>query len=863
MRHSPAAYGLAARLARREVVRRPWRTLLVALLIALPVAGMTAAVVLFRTDSLTPQQEWRLHYGNTDALIPALESATPEATDSVPEVSELPAGSSSVTVNEVGAAGLLTTDGTRVRGHITDLSLVDPMTSDVVRIDEGRPPEVAGEVLVSPNVAATLGVHVGDTVHLERPVAQDITITGIGRLRAYLDERLIVVAPGTSLLGRTPDMTMTYVQLADDGARLDHALALSRVGELAPELSASTRTDSIPHTNTDEAIRWTWVIGGLVLTVVGIVIASAFAAGARRQLTMLGQLAANGAGPDVLRRALFLQGTWTGIAGTALGLVMGAIALAFVNPHLESLFQRDVGSYVVRPLDMVPIVVIGIGAATVAALIPARTTSRIPVLAALAGRRPLTRVPRWVTVSGFVAIVCGLALLGLAVLGGTNGGGPTDPDPGNDSVWAATAILGGMAVLLGACAIAPAYVSVLDHVAVRLSGPWRFAARSLARQRTRTGAVVSGLCAAGALAVGASALVLGAVGADRAAAASERTSDVDIVATSFSDEGNEVPVAPAESIIEEIHVTVPGLQRIDLKAIPVYQGRVAVLADAAALEVYDLDDTARRALDDVGAIRLEFDNGPQRDAPDSIRFSPDGPNVAVASFDYPPEQLGALPPVLVSPAKAAELGLDTGTAPGPVILRKDGDFTADELGAIDDIRDDAMRANDMVPVAGPRSDQVRKPMLLPGRSYTFVNHYDSSSSGPDPFVVEAILSGIALGFALVVVAVSLALSAAETRDERDVLAVVGAAPVTMRRTSAHKAVILTVLGGLLAIPVGFLPVIVFTRASGADGPLLVFPWRTAAVLLVAVPLVSSLFTAVASALALRIRPVRVSTMTFE
>jgi hypothetical protein len=30
-----------------------------------------------------------------------------------------------------------------------------------------------------------------------------------------------------------------------------------------------------------------------------------------------------------------------------------------------------------------------------------------------------------------------------------------------------------------------------------------------------------------------------------------------------------------------------------------------------------------------------------------------------------------------------------------------------------------------------------------------------------------------------------------------------------------------------------------------------------------VPLVSSLFTAVASALALRIRPVRVSTMTFE
>jgi putative ABC transport system permease protein len=91
MRHSPAAYGLAARLARREVVRRPWRTLLVALLIALPVAGMTAAVVLFRTDSLTPQQEWRLHYGNTDALIPALESATPGPTRCLRYLSSRPA----------------------------------------------------------------------------------------------------------------------------------------------------------------------------------------------------------------------------------------------------------------------------------------------------------------------------------------------------------------------------------------------------------------------------------------------------------------------------------------------------------------------------------------------------------------------------------------------------------------------------------------------------------------------------------------------------------------------------------------------------------------------------------------------------
>jgi ABC-type antimicrobial peptide transport system permease subunit len=116
---------------------------------------------------------------------------------------------------------------------------------------------------------------------------------------------------------------------------------------------------------------------------------------------------------------------------------------------------------------------------------------------------------------------------------------------------------------------------------------------------------------------------------------------------------------------------------------------------------------------------------------------------------------------------------------------------------------------------------------------------------------------------LFVVGVSLALAAAETRDERDVLAVVGAAPAVMRRTSAQKAAILTVMSALLAVPVGFLPAIVFTAADGRDSPWLVFPWRTVLLLLIAVPLVTAAATSITSTLALRVRPVRVSTMTFE
>ncbi|MGH9000886.1 MAG: hypothetical protein ACRDY7_16010, partial [Acidimicrobiia bacterium] len=105
----------------------------------------------------------------------------------------------------------------------------------------------------------------------------------------------------------------------------------------------------------------------------------------------------------------------------------------------------------------------------------------------------------------------------------------------------------------------------------------------------------------------------------------------------------------------------------------------------------------------------------------------------------------------------------------------------------------------------------------------------------------------------------LALAAAETRDERDFLAVIGASPSTMRRSSARKAVLLSALGAAVTFPVGFLPVVVYTRADPRAFPL-VFPGRMTVLLLVAVPAVAWVVTNVGSALALRVRPVRVSTM---
>ena len=72
-------FRLATRLARREVVRRPGRTMLVALLVAVPVMCMAVAAVPVRTDDLTALQDFRLHFGDrADITVSDLRPLTPD-----------------------------------------------------------------------------------------------------------------------------------------------------------------------------------------------------------------------------------------------------------------------------------------------------------------------------------------------------------------------------------------------------------------------------------------------------------------------------------------------------------------------------------------------------------------------------------------------------------------------------------------------------------------------------------------------------------------------------------------------------------------------------------------------------------------
>ena len=143
----------------------------------------------------------------------------------------------------------------------------------------------------------------------------------------------------------------------------------------------------------------------------------------------------------------------------------------------------------------IAIAITGVLAATIAAYFPARSAAKVPVLSALAGRRPLGALPRAIVPIGIALFGGGVLVLSLVAAASQNGGGNS---------LAAAAVFGGLLVLSGACCVSPVLVASLAHVGRRLRGAGRVALRSIVRNRARSAAVVMALAAinGGAIAIG-------------------------------------------------------------------------------------------------------------------------------------------------------------------------------------------------------------------------------------------------------------------------------------------------------------------------------------------------------------------------
>jgi putative ABC transport system permease protein len=786
---------------------------------------MVVAVTLERTADESPLEEFQAKNGSFDA-----ESyRTNEAA-----VGTLPEGSTTLPVR-MGYVRLRVAPGRHIHAEISDLPLTDPRVRGAVELVEGRAPHGAGEMAISPALADELHLGVGDRLDVG-PAELHGEVVGLAEQPRCLSCERIVVPRGTELGQAMEESVQVLVDLPP-GLSAEELIRLQTEARLSiPALWSTDRGLA----RSDGQVAWTFVAGGVVLAVMGIVIAAAFAVGARRQLATLGQLSANGAAPATLGAALVLQGTVTGLVGAVAGLGLGWAVLLGGQRWVEVALDRRIDGYAVAPGLLAAAMAAGVLTATIAAALPARTAARIPTLQAMAGRRPLSRVPRRVTLGGIAAVAAGLGLLALAVLGSQGGR--------FNGTWAGIVVVGGVLELLGACATAPVLVARLEPLSSRLRGTGRLAARSLARQRTRSGAVIAAVCAAGALAVCAGAVVRGVEARDARAG---RLPDGVVLAQVFpeaprpSPDGSLVWVSerPTPAAEQRLADAVPGAQVVPVRVAagpwevtpprsPDTVGSdsegVAVVADDAVLDAFEVDRDARQELADHGVVVL------QPRAQDVEVRLPDGRSWSGRSVvsDTGPEGLSN---VLVAPLTARDAGVEVRQA--ATALRAPGPFTDRERDALTDLLYDETLGNASV-------DWYTPP------------------SGPSPLQLQLLLSGAALVFSVLVVGASLALAAAESRDERDTLRLAGAPPGTLARTAGAKAALLAELGGVLALPIGFLPVVVFSVVDETGIPLRL-PWPAVGALLATVPVVAGVVAWAASGAAQRLRPARISTMAFD
>ena len=847
-----AGWRLATRLARREVRRRWGRTLLVMVLVAVPVFGMTVITTLVRTAHDTPARQFAAQFGSAN-LVAIGDAAAPQG--------GWPAGTQIAQGREVSDTGVIAPNGVARLATVTDLDLNNPVTKGAVLLRAGRFPAAAGEALISPKIAHAFGVGVGGELRLSEP-AWNERVVGIGVLATHWTDGLIAVRGnelGASGFQATHDQLQQYTLVRVPGH--PSSAALQRYG---PQYFTA---DNPGGGSTTQAVNWTLVAGMIALAIAGVVISGAFAVGARRQLVTLGQLSANGTGEGLLKRMLSLQGSWAGVLGTGAGMAAGVTTLVLMHSRFDNWIHRDIGPFAWSTRDLIAIAITGVLAATIAAYFPARSAARVPVLSALGGRRPLGDLPRSIVPIGIALFGGGVLVLSLVAAASRNSGGNS---------LAAAAVFGGLLVLSGACCVSPVVVASLAHVGRYTRGAARVALRSIVRNRARSAAVVMALAAinGGAIAIG-TAFASSTQRIDNGAATMPNNALVLVRHTTSALDGTPtfLPIDPSTQRL--IQTVLPKASWSERRAVvgslndggalgaPVGAGvksvfavpvpDALVVADPAVLALVGLSPSDTATLQRTGAMVL---SEPGSTGTPAVTVTVGtGSTARTIDAARPAQHIRATAgiPVLITAAEAQRLHAPIVAA--GVIVTNPTPFNEEQRASIDALSGSITFGPSGAPVSVPRPVDDITDLLWAGPQPSHIS----------PDTVRQIILAIVIVIALIVLGMSLALSAAETRDERDVLVSLGATPRTTSGVAAWKAATLAFTGAALAIPTGFIPVAVAFHAAvhAGDTARLAFPTSTVLELLIVAPVIAAVVAGLGSAIAQRVRPTRVSTFALD
>ena len=224
----------------------------------------------------------------------------------------------------------------------------------------------------------------------------------------------------------------------------------------------------------------------LALTTVGMLLIALVAVGgftvlAQRRLRALGMLGALGATDRNIRLVVRVNGVLVGVVGAVTGAVLGLAGWLAYRPSLESSAHHLIGAFQLPWIVIGPAMALAVVATYFAASRPARSITRIPIVAALSGRPAPPKQVHRSALPGVVLFVVAAALLSYSGKSNGNGGGAPE-------------LVGGIVLLVVAIILlAPFCLVILARSGRRAPIAVRLALRDLDRYRARSGSALAAI----------------------------------------------------------------------------------------------------------------------------------------------------------------------------------------------------------------------------------------------------------------------------------------------------------------------------------------------------------------------------------
>ncbi|MFE3201292.1 FtsX-like permease family protein [Embleya sp. NPDC059237] len=537
---SVGSWRACLRIARRDALRAKGRSALIVAMIAIPVLGMSAADVTWRSAQLDTDELISRTLGQADARVsdtaqergsripgqlPTAILQDPEGNDwqTVPHETASPPSPSPPSGAQPGGAAATGTpaavDPVSVIPGITEtltdrfayvmvstahgrgsvmfreFDYVKPLAKGIVHQREGRAPVARDEVVVTERLRRSAGYRVGGEL-TELGTGRRYRIVGTVDLPQDLRATMVfavsgalldAVSSGSAPNGGTTVETATMIRIPG-GLPWSGVLEANRRGILVrsaavlrhPPAASEQPLRTPRQWAGSHALRLGGIGLGLGLLEMILLAGPAFAVGARRKRRELGLIGVAGGGRRHIGGVVLGGGLVLGTVGALLGTSLGLAVAAVLRPWFAERTGRLLGHYDVRPLELLGIAGVGVAIGVLAALIPAWLAAREDIAASLTGRRGVRRGSRLMPIAGTTGVALGAAI---ALYGA---------DRADETII----VVGVVVAELGLVACCPALIGLTARLGRFLPLSPRLALRDAARSRPRSAPAMAAVMAA-------------------------------------------------------------------------------------------------------------------------------------------------------------------------------------------------------------------------------------------------------------------------------------------------------------------------------------------------------------------------------